>query len=87
MPILKIVEGAGSVDVNANTTFPDPDTIVRWRIYAGFRLVYAFLALTGEFVYTFCNSTSSDCNKIDPLKITDRSGGQAQINFSGSFLF
>jgi hypothetical protein len=60
---------------------------VRWRIYAGFRLVYAFLALTGEFVYTFCNSTSSDCNKMDPLKITDRSGGQAQINFSGSFIF
>jgi len=67
-------DGAGSVDVNANTTFPDPDTIVRWRLYAGFRLVYAFLALTGEFVYTFCNSTASDCNKMDPLKITDRSG-------------
>jgi hypothetical protein len=76
-----------SNDINAGTTFPDPDTIVRWRIYAGFRLVYAFLALTGEFVYTFCNSTASDCNKMDPAKITDRSGGQAQINFSGSFIF
>ena len=80
-------EGSGSLDVNANTTFPDPDTIVRWRIFAGFRLVYAFLALTGEFVYTFCNDTAGDCNKMDAAKITDRSGGQAQINFSGSFLF
>ena len=48
-------DGAGSNDINANTTFPDPDTIVRWHIWAGFRLVYAFLAFTGEFVYTFCN--------------------------------
>ncbi len=80
-------DGSGSNDINANTTFPDPDTIVRWRIYAGFRLVYAFLAFTGEFVYTFCNSSASDCNKMDPTRITDRSGGQAQINFSGSFLF
>ncbi len=80
-------QGPNSNDINANTTFPDPDTIVRWRIYGGFRLVYAFLALTGEFVYTFCNDTAGDCNKIDPNKITDRSGGQAQINFSGSFLF
>ena len=27
-----------SIDLNANTTFPDPDTILRWRIFAGFRL-------------------------------------------------
>lgn len=74
-------------DVNANTTFPDPDTIVRWRLFAGFRLVYAFVALTGEFAYTFCNNSAADCGKSDPLKITDRSGGQAQINFSGSFVF
>jgi hypothetical protein len=80
-------DGSNSNDINANTTFPDPSTIVRWRIYAGFRLVYAFLALTGEFVYHFCNDTASDCGKSDPLKITDRSGGQAQINFSGSFVF
>jgi hypothetical protein len=80
-------DGAASNDINANTTFPDPATVVRWRLYAGFRLVYAFLALTGEFVYTFCNDTASDCGKSDPLKITDRSGGQAQINFSGSFVF
>ena len=80
-------DGGSSNDVNANTTFPDPDTIVRWRIFAGFRLVYAFLALTGEFVYTFCNSSASDCDKMDPAQISDRSGGQAQINFSGSFVF
>lgn len=80
-------DGPNSNDINANTTFPDPDTIVRWRIYAGFRLVYAFLAFTGEFVYTFCNDTAGNCNKMDPTQITDRSGGQAQINFSGSFVF
>jgi hypothetical protein len=80
-------DGPNSDDVNSNTTFPDPDTIVRWRLYAGFRLVYAFFALTGEFAYTFCNDTAGDCNKVDPTKITDRSGGQAQISFSGSFIF
>jgi hypothetical protein len=80
-------DGPNSNDINANTTFPDPDTIVRWRMYLGFRLVYAFLGLTGEFVYTFCNSNASDCGKSDPLRILDRSGGQAQINFSASFVF
>jgi hypothetical protein len=80
-------DGPNSEDVNANTTFPDPDTIVRWRLYGGFRLLYAFLALTGEFAYTFCNDSASSCGKADPARITDRSGGQIQINFSGSFVF
>jgi hypothetical protein len=80
-------DGPDSTDVNSNTTFPDPDTIVRWRMFAGFRLLYAFLAFTGEFAYTFCNDSASNCGKSDPTKITDRSGGQVQINFSGSFLF
>jgi hypothetical protein len=80
-------DGSGSNDINANTTFPDPATIVRWRLWAGFRLVYAFVAFTGEFVYTFCNDSASNCGKVDPMRITDRSGGQAQINFSASFLF
>lgn len=74
-------------DVNSNTTFPDPDMIVRWRLYGGFRLLYAFLAFTGEFVYTFCNDTATNCTQGDPLKIVDRSGGQAQINLSVSFVF
>jgi hypothetical protein len=74
-------------DVDANTTFPDPDTIVRWRLYGGFRLLYAFLAFTGEFAYTFCNDTAMNCGQSDPTKIVDRSGGQAQINLSVSFLF
>jgi hypothetical protein len=76
-----------NIDLNFNTTFPDPDMIVRWRIYAGFRLLYAFLALTGEFTYTFCNNTAMNCTQDDPTKIVDRSNGQAQINFSGSFVF
>ena len=74
-------------DVNANTTFPDPDMIVRWRVYAGFRLLYAFLAFTGEFAYTFCNDTAMNCQQADPTKIVDRSNGQAQINLSVSFVF
>jgi hypothetical protein len=80
-------EGPDSNDVNSNTTFPDPDTIVRWRMFGGFRLLYAFLAFTGEFAYTFCNDSASNCGKSDPAKITDRSGGQVQLNFSGSFVF
>jgi hypothetical protein len=80
-------QGAGSNDVNANTTFPDPDTIVRWRLFGGFRLLYAFLAFTGEFAYTFCNDSAGNCGKVDMIKVTDRSGGQVQINFSGSLVF
>jgi len=80
-------EGSSSNDVNANTTFPDPDTIVRWRVFGGFRLLYAFFALSGEFIYTFCNDTANSCGKTDPARITDRSSGQAQLNFSGSFVF
>ena len=80
-------DGPNSADVNNNTTFPDPDTLVRWRIFAGFRLVYAFLAFTGEFTYTFCNDTAGNCGEINAMKVTDRSGGQAQINFSGGFVF
>jgi hypothetical protein len=80
-------QGGTSSDVNSNTTFPDPDTIVRWRLFTGFRLVYAFLAFTGEFAYTFCNDTANSCGKNDPLAVTDRSGGQAQLNFSIGFIF
>lgn len=80
-------QGPNSNDVNANTTFPDPDTIVRWRLFGGFRLLYAFLAFTGEFAYTFCNDTAGNCGKVDPAKVTDRSSGQVQINFSGSLVF
>ena len=68
----------GSIDINANTTFPDPDTIVRWRIYAGFRLVYAFLALTGEFVYTFCNDSG------DRLQQDGRSQDHRPLGRSGA---
>jgi hypothetical protein len=80
-------QGPTSRDINANTTFPDPDTIVRWRTFAGFRLLYGFFALTGEFVYTFCNDSASGCGKVDAMKVTDRSLGQVGINFSGSLVF
>jgi hypothetical protein len=80
-------QGPTSLDINSNTTFPDPDTIVRWRMFAGFRLVYGFFALTGEVVYTFCKDNASNCGIGDAAKVTDRSGGQTRINFSGSLLF
>jgi hypothetical protein len=80
-------QGASSNDINANTIFPDPDTIVRWRMHAGFRLLFDFFALTGEFAYTFCNSSATDCGKVDPTQITDRSSGQVQLSFSGVFVF
>jgi hypothetical protein len=80
-------QGSNSIDVNSNTKFPDPDMIVRWRLFAGFRLVYSILALTGEFAYTLCNDTGSHCAAADPLRVVDRSGGQAQLSFSGSLIF
>jgi hypothetical protein len=80
-------QGPTSNDINANTIFPDPDTIVRWRLHAGIRLLYAFFALTGEFAYTFCNDSATNCGRVDPTQITDRSGGQVQLSLSGSFVF
>jgi hypothetical protein len=80
-------QGPQGPDLNANTTFPDPDTIVRWRLTAGFRLVYWRVALTGEFSYILCNDTGSSCGVQNPTKITDRSDGQAQLSFSASMIF
>jgi hypothetical protein len=80
-------QGPGSLDLNANTTFPDPDTIVRWRIFVGLRLVYWKIALTAEFNYTLCNDSGSNCTRANPTKITDRSDGQSQVTFSGSAFF
>jgi hypothetical protein len=80
-------DGPTSLDLNANTTFPDPDTILRWQVFGGFRLKYSWLALTAEFVYTLCNDTGQDCAKYNPMKIVDRSDGQAIVNLSGSLIF
>ncbi len=76
-----------SLDLNSNTVFPDPDTIVRWRLFGGFRVVYAFLALTADYAYTLCNSSGSSCGQTSTTKVMDRSGGQSQISLSGSLLF
>jgi hypothetical protein len=80
-------QGPTSLDLNSNTTFPDPDTILRWQVFGGFRLQYSFLALTAEYVYTLCNSSGSSCGKLNPTKIVDRSEGQSTINLSGSLVF
>jgi hypothetical protein len=80
-------QGPMSQDLNANTTFPDPDMILRWQLFGGFRLQYSWLALTAEFVYTLCNDSGSDCGKMNPNKIVDASDGQAIINLSGSLIF
>src|SRR5581483_7918634 len=62
-------QGPMGVDLNANTTFLDQDTIVRWRLFAGFRLVYWKFALTGEFAYTLCNDSGGDCGVNKSAKI------------------
>jgi hypothetical protein len=80
-------DGATSLDLNSNTTFPDPDTILRWQIFGGFRIKYSWLALTAEFVYTLCNDTGSECTKRPPNKVVDASDGQAIVNLSGSLIF
>lgn len=82
-------QGPMGLDLNSNTTFPDEDTIIRWRLFFGFRLTYWHLALTGEYTYTLCNDTGSGCGQDKPAatKPVDRSDGQSQINFSGSVIF
>jgi hypothetical protein len=80
-------QGGQSLDLNSNTTFPDPGTILRWQLFVGFRLQYSWLALTSEFVYTLCNDTGSDCGTMAANRVVDASGGQAIINLSGSLIF
>jgi hypothetical protein len=80
-------QGPNGLDLNANTTFPDQDTIIRWRLFGGFRLVYWKLAITGEVDYVLCNDSGSNCGKDNPAKITDRSNGQLQLSLSGSLYF
>jgi hypothetical protein len=80
-------QGPMATDLNANTLFPDQDDILRWRLFAGARLVYSVLAITAQFAYTFCNDTATNCTADNPTKITDRSDGQAQITISAGLLF
>jgi hypothetical protein len=80
-------QGPMSVDLNSNTTFPDQDPILRWRLFTGLRLVYSILAITAEFAYTLCNDTGLDCQRDNPMRLTDRSDGQAQLSFSAGLIF
>jgi hypothetical protein len=80
-------QGPQSLDLNENTTFPDPAMILRWQVFGGFRLKYSILALTGEFIYTLCNDSGSHCGDVNTTKVVDRSGGQAIVNLSGSLIF
>lgn len=81
------MQGASSTDIDANSTFPDPSMIVRWRLYVGLRFLYDVLQISGEFAYAFCNDTAMSCDHSDPTRITDRSGGQAQFTLSVGFVF
>lgn len=78
-----------TVDLNSNATFPDAagDNILRWRMFAGFRLVYSVLSLSGEFSYAFCNDTANSCGKDDLTKLMDRSSGQAQLTIGAGVIF
>jgi hypothetical protein len=80
-------QGPSGPDLNANTTFPDQDTIARWRLFGGLRFVWTVLALQAEFLYTLCNSTGRDCGRDDPTRIVDLSGGQAQFSLSLGLIF
>jgi hypothetical protein len=80
-------QGPMSVDLNSNTTFPDQDTILRWRLFVGLRLVWSLLAVSFEYAYTFCNDTARDCGVDSPTRITDRSDGQSTISLSAGLLF
>jgi hypothetical protein len=78
-----------TVDLNSNTTFPDAagDNILRWRMFAGFRLVYSVVSLSAEFSYAFCNDTANSCGKNDLTKLMDRSNGQVQLSLAGGLIF
>ena len=80
-------QGPMSTDLNANTTFPDPDAILRWRLFTGLRLVWSYVAVAAEFSYTLCNDTGLDCRHDSPTAISDRSDGQAQLSLSLGLLF
>ena len=79
--------GMGTMDLNANTTFPDQDAILRWRLFVGARLVYHVLSVAAEFAWTFCNDSATHCAVDNAAKITDRSDGQAQISLSAGVVF
>ena len=73
--------------MNANTVFPTQDNIVRWRGFAGLKFSYSWLSLTADVAYAFCNNKATNCGKVDPAKIIDRSAGQLKISFAGSVFF
>lgn len=80
-------QGPMGVDLNSNTTFPDQDPILRWRLFTGLRLVYSLLSVTAEVAYTFCNDTAMDCRRADPSRVQDRSDGQTQLTLSAGIIF
>jgi len=75
------------MDLNSNTVFPDQDSILRWRLFVGARVVYSILAVSLEFAWTFCNDTATNCTVDNAAKLTDRSDGQAQISLSAGVVF
>lgn len=80
-------QGGAGPDLNANTTFPNQGSILRWRLFAGLRLVYSYLVIAAEVAYTFCNDSAMDCRRDDPIRVTDRSDGQLQLSFSAGMTF
>jgi hypothetical protein len=80
-------QGPMSVDLNSNTTFPDQDNILRWRLFLGMRLVYSLLALTFQYAITFCNDTATNCLQDDGTRIFDRSDHQHQLSISAGLIF
>ncbi len=77
-------------DLNANAVFPDQDTIVRWRFFAGFRLNYSVLTLAFDWTVTACGdwtgAPSNECNHAG-ANIPDSASTQHTLAVSGGFLF
>lgn len=80
-------QGGNSLDLNANTVFPTQDNILRWRGFVGLKASYAWLSLTADVGFAFCNDKAQNCGKTDPTKIVDRSNHQLKFSFAASVFF
>jgi hypothetical protein len=82
--------GANASDLNNNVVFPDQDTILRWRFFAGFRLNYSILVLSADYSVAACGdfsgSPSEECSHKNK-KIADNASTQHTFSISAGFLF
>ena len=75
--------GPSSLDLNNNAVFPNQDTIVRYRVFGGFRLQYSVLVLTADFIFT----GHGDYFNAGETKIPDNAINQYTTSVSAGLLF